>query len=35
MAEEKLQFFRDLFGDEYNVSMTYWECRGKVKEEWK
>lgn len=35
MAEEKLQFFRDLFGDEYNVSMTYWECRGKAKEEWR
>lgn len=34
MAEEKLQFFRELFGDEYNVSMTHWECCGRVKEEW-
>ena len=33
-AEEKLRFFRELFGDEYNVSMTRWECRGKRKEWW-
>ena len=34
MAEKKLQFFRELFGDLYNVSMIRWECRGKVKEGW-
>ena len=33
-AEEKLKFFRELFGEDYNVSMTLWECRGKVKEGW-
>ena len=30
-----LDFFRKLFGEEYHVSMTYWECYGKVKEDWK
>ena len=34
MAEKKLRFFRELFGEEYHVSMTRWECRGKVKEGW-
>ena len=34
IAEEKLEFFRKLFGDEYNVSMTHWECRGKIKKGW-
>ena len=34
-AEEKLAFFRDLFGEEYHVSMTYWVCHGEVKDEWK
>ena len=34
-AEEKLEFFRKLFGEGYHVSMTYWECKGKVKDTWK
>jgi len=34
-AEEQLTFFRELFGESYNVSMTYWECRGKSKDEWR
>ena len=34
-AEEQLWFFRELFGDEYHISMTHWTCRGEVKEEWK
>ena len=34
-AEEKLNFFRELFGEEYNVSMTHWVCRGESKEEWR
>ena len=33
-AEEKLKFFRELFGNDYNVTMTYWECHGKTKEGW-
>ena len=33
-AEEKLNFFRELFGDEYHISMTHWKCRGEVKKEW-
>lgn len=33
-AEEKLQFFRDLFGEEYHISMTYWQCVGNRKEGW-
>lgn len=33
-AEEKLKFLRELFGEEYNISMTKWECRGKHKDEW-
>lgn len=34
MAEKKLQFFKELFGEEYHVSMIHWICRGEVKEEW-
>ncbi len=34
MAEEQLQFFRELFGKGYNVNMTHWVCRGENKEEW-
>lgn len=34
-AEEQLRFFRELFGDKYNISMTRWICRGLEKEEWK
>lgn len=34
MAEEKLQFFRELFGKEYHVTLTHWICRGYAKEEW-
>lgn len=33
-AEERLQFFRKLFGDEYHVSMVYWKCRGEQKKGW-
>ena len=33
-AEKKLEFIRNIFGEEFNVSMTYWDCRGKHKEEW-
>jgi len=33
-AEEKLDFFRKLFGADYHVSMTHWECRGKHKDGW-
>ena len=33
-AEEKLKFFRELFGEEYNVTMTHWICRGKHKDSW-
>ena len=33
-AEEKLKFLRELFGEEYHISMTKWECRGKHKDEW-
>ena len=34
-AEEKLQFFRELLGDMYNVTMTHWVCRGEAKHEWR
>lgn len=33
-AEESLQFFRKLFGDEYHVSMTHWKCHGEQKKGW-
>ena len=34
MAEEQLRFFREMFGKEYNVTMTHWICRGQHKDEW-
>ena len=34
LAEEQLKFFRELFGEEYHLSMTHWECIGKHQEEW-
>ena len=33
-AEEKLKFFRELFGEDYHISMTLWKCRGEHKLEW-
>ena len=33
-AEEKLKFMRELFGDEFNISMTYWRCFGEHKDGW-
>ena len=33
-AEEKLNFFRNLLGDEYNVTMTHWQCRGYSRKNW-
>lgn len=33
-AEEKLKFFRELFGEDYNVSMMHWRYRGEHKPEW-
>ena len=33
-AKEKFQFFRELFGKEYNLTMTYWKCYGERKDEW-
>lgn len=33
-TEEKLQYLRKIFGDEYHVSMTYWKCRGEQKKGW-
>lgn len=33
-AEKKLKFFRELFGDEYDVTMTHWVCRGQHKPNW-
>ena len=33
-AEEKLNFLRELFGEEYVVTMIHWKCRGEVKKEW-
>lgn len=34
LAEERLKFFRELFGDMYHVSMTHWNCYGEIKEGW-
>ena len=34
-AEEKLEFIRKVFGDDFHVSMTRWDCLGKVKENWR
>ena len=33
-AEWHLDFFRKLFGDEYHVSMIYWDCKGTRKDGW-
>lgn len=33
-AVEKLEYLRNLFGDEFNISMTHWIARGEVKPEW-
>ena len=33
-AEKKFFFIKELFGDEYNVTMTHWVCRGQSKDEW-
>lgn len=33
-AVEKLQYLRDLFGDEFKITMTRWESRGIHKAEW-
>lgn len=33
-AVEKLQYLRNLFGDEFKITMTLWESRGIVKPEW-
>lgn len=33
-AVEKLQYLRDLFGDEFEITMTRWESHGIVKPEW-
>ncbi len=34
-AEEKLNFLRELFGDEYYISMIHWECYGYCYNNWK
>ena len=34
-AEEKLEYLRKLFGDEFNITMKHWVCRGYSKDEWK
>ena len=33
-AEEKLRILRELFGNDYCVSMTHWTCQGVRKEGW-
>ncbi len=33
-AEEKLNIIRQIFGDDYQISMTLWTCRGTHKEGW-
>jgi len=33
-AECILMLLRELFGDEYRLSMTHWTCRGNRKEGW-
>lgn len=33
-AEEKLNFLRELFGNDYHISMTHWECRGLRDDNW-
>lgn len=27
-AKEKFEYLKELFGDEYNLSLTHWVCRG-------
>lgn len=34
IAEKYLRFFRELFGEEYDVTMTHWICRGEHKDGW-
>lgn len=34
-AEEKLNALREIFGDEYELTMTHYICRGMSKDEWK
>lgn len=31
---EKLQYLRSIFGDEFDIKMTYWTARGTSKPEW-
>ena len=33
-AEDKLKFLRDLFGEDFRVTMHYWKCYGINKEGW-
>ena len=33
-AEEKLKFLRELFGEDYHISMTYWVCSGRREDSW-
>ena len=33
-AEKKLEFLRNLFGEDFHLSMTYWKCSGTMKKEW-
>jgi len=34
-AVEKLNFLRSLFGEEFEITMTFWTARGISKPEWK
>ena len=34
-AEEKLKFLRELFGEDYHISMIYWSCVGNREDGWK
>lgn len=33
-AEKKLKQIREIFGEEYHISMTYWNCYGNIKDGW-
>ena len=33
-AEEKLKFLRELFGEGWHISMTYWKCSGSREDSW-
>ena len=33
-AVEKLNYLRSIFGDEFDIKMTYWTARGISKPEW-